>query len=388
MAISKVSVYTRTTDANGKRQYEQADHRTSYPDGTIFCLRYEVDGKRKWETLTGDMITHKYALCRAKLRESDLLMGAINVAKHAPVVPVAAAKPEPVRLTLDQAMARYLNNASTKSPRTWHGYTYTLKQFRDSCAKQFLDEITKQDLYDFVTYLRVREMSDRTIHNRVEEVVGLLRHYDIMTVTIKVRYTEKEIRAYTREELRGLFAACSPEDRLVYEFFLGSGCREQEVSHACWDDVNFESKTYTVREHLEIGFVPKDREERGVPLPDSLVTALQQRRLAHPDTKLIFPNKQGKPEGHFLRRLQTIAANAGLSGKFELHKFRKSFATMHHEAGVSARTLQKWLGHASLETTLAYLEAADIRSERTRDQVNNSFAVLRVEPATATVHAC
>src|ERR1019366_3002092 len=231
------------------------------------------------------MITHKYALCRAKLRESDLLMGAINVAKHAPVVPVAAAKPEPVRLTLDQAMARYLNNASTKSPRTWHGYTYTLKQFRDSCAKQFLDEITKQDLYDF---------------------------------------------------------------------FLGSGCREQEVSHACWDDVNFESKTYTVREHLEIGFVPKDREERGVPLPDSLVTALQQRRLAHPDTKLIFPNQQGKPEGHFLRRLQTIAANAGLSGKFELHKFRKSFATMHHEAGVSARTLQKWLGHASLETTLAY----------------------------------
>src|ERR1035437_9987722 len=63
-------------------------------------------------------------------------------------------------------------------------------------------------------YLRVREMSDRTIPNRVEEVVGLLRHYDIMTVTIKVRYTEKEIRAYTREELRGLFAACSPEDRL------------------------------------------------------------------------------------------------------------------------------------------------------------------------------
>jgi len=36
---------------------------------------------------------------------------------------------------------------------------------------------------------------------------------------------------------------------------------------------------------------------------------------------------------------------------------------------------------------LAYLEAADVRSERTRQQVNNSFAVLRqvVEPATATV---
>jgi integrase/recombinase XerD len=383
--MANVSVYTRITEASGKRACELADPKKSYPMGTIFCLRYEVNGKRKLETLKGNLITYKYALSIAKVRESQLLTGEINAAKTAPVVPVTPEPEKPTRLTVDQAMARYLNNASTKSPRTWHGYTYTLKQFRESCQKRFLDEINKQDLYDFVTYLRVREMSDRTIHNRVEEVVGLLRHYDIKDVTIKVRYTEKNIRAYTREELCGIFAICNPEDRLVYEFFLGSGCREQEVSHACWEDINFESKTYTVREHLELGFSPKDREEREVPLPDSLVTALRQRRLVHPDTKLIFPNKQGKPEGHFLRRLQTIAANAGLPGKYELHKFRKTFATMHHEAGVSARTLQKWLGHASLETTLAYLEAADIRSERTRDQVNNSFAVLQAEPIAATV---
>src|ERR1035438_360669 len=136
MAISKVSVYTRTTDANGKRQYEQADHRTSYPDGTIFCLRYEVDGKRKWETLTGDMITYKYALCRAKLRESDLLMGAINLARNAPVVPVAKEPEKPTRMTVDQAIDRYLRNASTTSPRTYHGYPYPMRQFRESCQKQ------------------------------------------------------------------------------------------------------------------------------------------------------------------------------------------------------------------------------------------------------------
>jgi integrase len=345
-----------------------------------------VGGRRKWETLTGSMITLKYALARAKMRESDLLTGAINVAKNAPVVPVPAQSEKPARLTVDEAMERYLRNASTKSPRTFHGYTYTMKQFRESCQKQFLDEINKQDLYDFVTYLRIQELSDRTIHNRVEEVVGLLRHYDILNVTIKVKYTEKQIRAYTREEVRSLFTVCGTEDRLVFEFFLGSGCRESEVAHACWEDINFEAKTYTIREHLEIGFQPKDREEREVPLPDALVASLRQRRQMYPDAKLIFPNKQGRPEGHFLRRLQTIVKNAGLAGKWELHKFRKTFATMHHEeAGISARTLQKWLGHSSLETTLAYLEAADIRSERTRQQVNNSFAVLRVEPATATV---
>src|ERR1017187_9182660 len=144
MAISNVSVYTRTTE-NGKRRYEQADHRTSYPDGTIFCLRYEGNGNRKWETLIGDLITYKYALACAKLRESDLLMGAINVAKHAPVVPVAKEPEKPTRMTVDQAIDRYLRNASTKSPRTYHGYTYTMRQFRESCQKQFLDQITKQE---------------------------------------------------------------------------------------------------------------------------------------------------------------------------------------------------------------------------------------------------
>ena len=353
MAISKVSVYTRTTDSKGKRRYEQADSRKTYPMGTIFCLRYEVNGKRKWETLTGSLVTLKYALARAKMRESDLLTGAINVAKNAPVVPEPAQPEKPARLTVDEAMERYLQNASTKSPRTFHGYTYTMKQFRGSCQKQFLDEINKQDLYDFVAYLRTNGAGDRTCHNKVDEVVGMLRHYDIMNVAVKVRYTAEKISAYTRDELRSLFAVCDPEDRLVFEFFLGSGCRDQEVAHACWEDINFESKTYMVREHLELGFRPKDREEREVPLPDYLVAPLQQRRPVYPNAKLIFPNKHGKPEGHFLRRLQTIVKNAGLAGKWELHKFRKTFATMHHEGGISARTLQKWLGHNSLETTLA-----------------------------------
>jgi hypothetical protein len=212
MSMATVSVYTRITDANRKRQCELADPKKSYPAGTIFCLRYEVNGRRKLETLKGKGVTYRYALAIAKVRESELLTGAINAAKNAPVVPVPAQPEKPARLTVDQAIDRYLRNASTKSPRTFHGYTYTMKQFRGSCQKQFLDEINKQDLYDFVTYLRIQELSDRIIHNRIEEVVGLLRHYDILNVTIRVKYTEKKISAYTREELRRLFTVCGAED--------------------------------------------------------------------------------------------------------------------------------------------------------------------------------
>jgi integrase len=65
-----------------------------------------------------------------------------------------------------------------------------------------------------------------------------------------------------------------------------------------------------------------------------------------------------------------------ICGEWGLHKFRKTFATFHSEAGVSPRTIQIWLGHSDLATTLRYLAIADLRSARTRSQVNGSFAAL------------
>ena len=64
--------------------------------------------------------------------------------------------------------------------------------------------------------------------------------------------------------------------------------------------------------------------------------------------------------------------------KWISHRLRKTFATLHHESGVSPRTLQKWLGHKSLETTVRYLGIADARGERMREQVNKSFKSLGV----------
>jgi integrase len=49
---------------------------------------------------------------------------------------------------------------------------------------------------------------------------------------------------------------------------------------------------------------------------------------------------------------------------------------MHSESGVPAPTIQRWLGHSDLATTLRYLAVADLRSERTRSQVNASFAAF------------
>jgi integrase len=43
---------------------------------------------------------------------------------------------------------------------------------------------------------------------------------------------------------------------------------------------------------------------------------------------LIFPNADEKPNRHLIRVIHRIAKRAGIPGRIELHKFRKTFATL------------------------------------------------------------
>jgi integrase len=71
--------------------------------------------------------------------------------------------------------------------------------------------------------------------------------------------------------------------------------------------------------------------------------------------------------------LQEIAKRAGLANwqEWDLHRWRKTGATRHHESGVSVRKIQSWLGHESLDVTLDYLGVEDAADETSQEQVNN-----------------
>ncbi len=379
-----VSLWIRET-VGGKRRFVKPNKKRIYPEGTVFCLRYAANGKRRWETLHA--INLNAALRARASKEAALLAEA----------PRPASVP-PKRVNITDATATYLTNiAATRAHKTWLAYNFILNAFRKSCTKMYLDEIDKSDLTAFVVILKKDGQDDRTVANRVAGVVTFLRAHGILTVTLRHKYTEKKVKAYSVEELRALNAASTDEELQVWQFFLGTGFREDEVAHSCDTDVDFKLKTVSVLEKRQWSWKPKDKEERTVPIPDSLIELLRVRKAMHPDRWLIFPNTAGNPQGHFLRLLKNRALVAGLNcghctGKLEgktvscqtaaccekwiLHRFRKTFATLHHSNGVPARTIQSWLGHESLETTLRYLADAELASEKTRTQVNGSFAEI------------
>ncbi len=153
-----------------------------------------------------------------------------------------------------------------------------------------------------------------------------------------------------------------------------TGMREQEVMHCSWDDVNLRRCTVTVRYKPECGFSPKNYREREIPIPAKLCAALKRRAKKRArDCGLVFPTSGCKPKMNFLDDLKAAAEQAKLKPEgFFLHKFRATFATWSLWAGVDLRTVQQWLGHSDMESTMRYLKPS--RSQQVREKVNEIFA--------------
>jgi site-specific recombinase XerD len=126
-------------------------------------------------------------------------------------------------------------------------------------------------------------------------------------------------------------------------------------------------------------------------VPSSLLSALGEykARQSGPNPhNLVFPTATGKPDKKFENKLKRIANRAGLNcghcvsrhgnkcaagphcGKWFLHKFRHTYATNCLEDGVSIRTVQEWLGHSDLESTMIYLKY--VRRKDIQQLVDNS----------------
>lgn len=283
---------------------------------------------------------------------------------------------------LGDAVALYLDEIKkTKKRKTWAAYKAALSYFLDSCAKARVTDIERSDLLQFSAFLRdTQKLQPRTVYNKFESVMSFLKTQGVRGLVGKndwPRYVEDEPEIYERADLHKFFAACSEEERLWFEFFLMTGLREQEVMYCTWSEINLNRGVVTVRYKPEFGFSPKAYKGREVPIPDILLQALKRRKAAADAAAcpLVFPTSGCRPKLDFLDACKAIALRAKLNPEgFYLHKFRATFATWALWSGVDLRTVQQWMGHSDLESTLRYLKPN--RGAAVREKVNTIFENL------------
>lgn len=398
----RVSIYTRQKNDAGRWRYQRVNtgpgRRPVNLKGPFF-LRYTAEnGSQPFEP-GGETLEEA-------VKAAESLTHMLVAKSKGLTVPELDAMTDMNRVTIRAAIEEFLTIKKNKVKRTRDSYKLHLQKFLDQLPRgmRFLDEIsgnTKvfRDFQDRIT----AQLEPETVANHMMTLRMFCKKFGIK---FPLGWDEmpivEEVEAvpYTDEELKKLFAAMNGEQLTRYKFFLGTACRDKEVTFTAWQDIDFSKGNLHLRSKLDVGFTLKSHESRTVPLPQSLLALLKERRKNAPHPRWIFVNEDGRPDNHFLRKLKRIALHAGLNcgqcmttvtkGRYEskykvevscktdpvcehwyLHRFRKTCATRWHENHVPIRTIQKWLGHKSLETTMRYLGVTD--SDKLRPNIDKAF---------------
>jgi integrase len=342
----KVSLYVRE---HSSRKYRKASK--NEPMGTTYVLRYGST----WETITATTaIEARIAMYNKQI---EIAQGS----KPQPKVKVAKS----TVLMLDAAIDGYLSEIKAgRKKKTHQAYRVALKYFYESTGNKPMKDIVRGDLIKFSAFLRDdKEQAPRSCWNKFSNLMSFLKHHDITGKSLKIKahdwpkFVEEEPEIYEQEMLDKFFVACDEEERLLFEFFQQTGMREQEVIYATDRCLDFANCTVSVKHNPAHNWTPKMYKERTVPVPKALMGKLKQMLVKRGKGGLLFPTKNGLPKYNFLDMAKAIAKRAGIDeSEVWLHKFRATFATRSLWAGVDLRTVQDWMGHTDLASTLRYLK--------------------------------
>jgi integrase len=158
-----------------------------------------------------------------------------------------------------------------------------------------------------------------------------------------------------------------------------TGLRQGELLALRWRDVDWPARKIRVSGGMRNGKrrTPKSAtSSRAVPMADRVGGALDrlfQASAYQADDDLVFGHPQtGRPldRSQVSKRFKRSLERAGVR-EVRFHDLRHTFGTRMASAGVPIRTLQAWMGHADIKTTMVYTHYAPDPNEVTL--VNDAF---------------
>ena len=163
-------------------------------------------------------------------------------------------------------------------------------------------------------------------------------------------------RIASPEEAERLVAALPERDRPIWATALYAGLRRGELMALRWEDVDLANGVIRVRraydEKARLEVEPKSRAgRRSVPIVGALRDILVVHKAARERTDgLVFGGDAPFQPSNLWRRAQRAWSRADLQ-PIGLHEARHTFASVLIAAGVNAKAITTYMGHASIQTT-------------------------------------
>jgi integrase len=278
--------------------------------------------------------------------------------------------------TLVEATETFVDGIATGAIRTKAGERYKPSVVREyerslrlhvlpSLAGAKLSKIQRRDVQRLADELLASGADASTVRNALKPLQVIYRRA-IEDGDLAVNPCERlrlpgaqgrRERIATPSEAAALITTLRPEDRALWGCAFYAGLRRGELRALLWEDVNLGDGLIRVERSLNSygdGGEPKSRAgRRGVPIVAALRDLLVEHKLVtRRDTGLMFGSSAVQPFTPTAVRKRALTAwrRAGLE-PIGLHECRHTFASLLIAAGVNAKAITAYLGHASIQTT-------------------------------------
>lgn len=251
--------------------------------------------------------------------------------------------------------------------KTIRNYTDSIKRFQLALGLKNprVNEITKEDIIDFIYQMNDAGVKPTTINHYLREIRAFLNwcyqeNFLEEKVEVKLVKTQETVKeTYTDEELKKLLAVpegddyCSWRSWAMINWMLATGNRETTICNVRMCDINISEQEIIIQK-------TKNRKAQILPMSTELATVLKtfirEFRSDAEDEEYLFCNVAGEKLTENAMKIAIRAYNLKRQvHRTSIHAFRHTFAKHWIRNNGDVFRLQKMLGHSSLDMTRVYV---------------------------------
>nr|WP_207720193.1 tyrosine-type recombinase/integrase [Flavobacterium undicola] len=244
-------------------------------------------------------------------------------------------------------------------------------------------ELDAEQVHDYLFYLQKKSKTPSQTYFKhcVYGLRFLLKSeglpYEYLRLP-SIKHEKKLPVVLSKEEVWSLLVhAKLLKHKILIGLLYGCGLRCMEVRSVRLQDLDFDRKQLKVVQG-------KGKKDRYVPLSIHLIRGLRKYIEAEKPQDYLFNGQPvGRGGGDFDSRysqrgvqwvIKQVSKSAGIIKEVHVHSLRHSYATHLLEDGMDIMTLKELLGHQNIETTLEYLQIAQLESQQKFSPLDTLFA--------------
>jgi len=292
---------------------------------------------------------------------------------------------------------RYLAAKAGRAPRTVETYERAVRKIIiPRIGDLTVSEATADRLQRFIDAIasEVGVGTAKTVRSVLSGMMGLAARADAVRhnpVRELAPLEQKAVGAtpIPLADLAGILAKLRSDQRAhdlglvdLVDFVAGTGVRISEACGLAWDDVDLGAGTATIRANavratgrgvIRQLHTKTDAGTRRIRLPGSVLGILGDRRVrGGPNPHgLVFPTILGnlRDPRNTARDWAQARERLGI-GDYSFHSFRKTVATALDQAGLTARDIAEYLGHADPSLTMGTYMSKTVGGTRAADALD------------------